>query len=144
VAPVLRGPDSRALRADEVTEHYQAYSQRIIGRTPLQVLEVRARLTTKRRIPKAEAYPNSLVVFDYRVSAVNKGVYEEKKILVTHWGNLNRLRQQATQNLRIGQSYRLKLEPFEDHPELAAIQLVMNEDDFHLPLFYAVADPVTE
>ena len=134
----------RALSADEVGRHHQAYAPRLEGRAALPQLEVEARLTEKRDVPRASLYPNTLVVFDYRVNAVNLGSYDEEKILVTHWGNLNGERQTTTQDLQVGRSYRLRLEPFDAHPELVAIRLVMNEEDFHLPMYYAVSAPVRE
>ena len=135
---------NRALTRGEAARHHQAYARRLTGRGPLPVLAVEARLIEKRAIPRVTAYPNTLVVFDYRVTALIEGTYEEEKILVTHWGNLNRQRQRATEDLRVGGAYRLKLEPFDEHPELAALQIVTNEEDFHLPLFYAVSDPVPQ
>jgi hypothetical protein len=131
----------RALTRDEVQRHHRAYAERLAGRAPLPTLEVDALLTKKRDIPRDTAYPNTLVVFDYRVDAVREGKYDGRKALVAHRGNLNGRRQVATEELRVGQVYRLRIEPFDAHPELAALQIVMNLDDIHLPLFYAICDP---
>jgi len=133
---------NRALSRDEVQRHYRAYAERLTGRTPLPTLEADALLTRKRDIPKDTAYPNTLVVFDYRVDAVREGAYNRRQALVAHWGNLNGRRQIATEELRVGHAYRIRIEPFDAHPELAALQIVMNLDDLHLPLFYAICDPV--
>jgi len=130
---------NRALSEDEAKQHSLAYSQRLQGRPPIGQLLVNARLTNKRTILKAKVYPQSLVVFDYQVNTVQQGAYKEKKLLVAHWGNLNGVRQEATQNLRVGKSYPLVLEPFEDHPELESLRIVMNEEDLHLPIFYAAS-----
>lgn len=132
---------NRTLSGDEAEMHYRAYAGRLKGRGPIAALEVEGRLTTKRDIPRATVYPNSLVVFDYRLTAVSDGTYDEEKILVAHWGNLNGERQMATQDVRVGRAYRLRLEPFDQHPELTALQIVINEEDFHLPLFFAISDP---
>ena len=133
---------SRSLSRDEVGQHYLAYAGRLKERHSIPQLELSARLTEKRTIPKAEVYPNSLVVFDYRVNSVMAGNYGNEKILVAHWGNLNGIRQKATRGLRTGRHYRLKLEPLDEHPELSALQIVMNEDDLLLPTYYAISDPV--
>ncbi len=132
---------NRALSHSEVERHYQAYAERLMGRTPLPTLEVDALLTRKRDIPRATAYPDTLVVFDYRVIAIREGVHEEGPALVAHWGNLNGRRQLSTEELRVGDVHRLRLEPFAAHPELAALQIVMNLDDLDLPLFYATSAP---
>lgn len=132
---------NRPLSRDEAGQHYLAYARRLRDRHSIPQLEVSARLTEKRTIPKAEVYPNSLVVFDYHVNSVIVGNYGNEKLLVAHWGNLNGIRQKATQGLRTGRSYRLNLEPLDDHPELSALQIVMNEDDLLLPTYYAVSDP---
>ncbi len=131
----------RALGRDEVRRHYEAYARRLTGRAPLPALVVDAVLTRKRDIPKDTAYPNTLVVFDYRVDAVREGHYDGRRALVAHWGNLNGRRQRATEELRVGHAYRLRVEPFDAHPQLAALQIVMNLDDLDLPLFYAIRDP---
>ncbi|MHC4216803.1 MAG: LamG-like jellyroll fold domain-containing protein [Planctomycetota bacterium] len=132
---------NRALNENEAKQHSLAYSQRLKGRPTIAQLSVNARLINKRKILKANAYPQSLVVFDYQVNSVQQGAYKEKKLLIAHWGNLNGIRQEATQNLRVGKSYPLVLEPFEDHPELESLRIVMNEEDIHLPIFYE-ASPI--
>lgn len=132
---------TRAFSAADAAAHYNANVERLAGRSPLPMLEVDARLVEKRRIPRAEVYPNSLVVYDYRVSTVREGDYGEEKLLVAHRGNLNGKRNRAVADLVVGRGYALDLEPFEEHPELAGLQKVDNDEDWHLPLFYAVSDP---
>ena len=132
---------TRAFSAADAAGHYTASRERLAGRSALPVLEVHARLVEKRAIPRAEVYPNSLVVYDYRVSTVREGQYADEKLLVAHRGNLNGRRNRAVGDLVVGRRYVLNLEPFEDHPQLAGLQIVANEEDWHLPLFYAVSDP---
>ena len=86
-------------------------------------------------------YPNSLVVYDYHVSTVREGDYGDEKLLVAHRGNLNGRRNRVVGDLVVGHRYRLTLEPFEEHPELAGLQMVGNDEDWQLPLFYATSDP---
>jgi hypothetical protein len=133
---------NRVLGHTEVESLHRTYAERLAGRTPLPALEVDALLTRTRDIPRATAYPDTLVVFDYRIAAVREGVHEEGPALVAHWGNLNGHRQPSTEKLRVGDVYRLRLEPFDAHPELAALQIVMNLDDLDLPMFYAIREPV--
>lgn len=132
---------TRAFSAADAAAHYNANVERLAGRSPLPVLEVDARLVEKRRIPRAEVYPNSLVVYDYRVSTLREGDYGDEKLLVAHRGNLNGKRNRVVGDLVVGRRYVLKLEPFADHPELAGLQIVGNDEDWHLPLFYAVSEP---
>jgi len=132
---------TRAFTAAEVAAHYKANVERLAGRSPLPVLEVDARLVEKRPIPRAEVYPNSLVVYDYRVSEVREGDYGEEKLLVAHRGNINGNRNRTVADLVVGRHYVLDLEPFEEHPQLGGLQKVGNEEDWQLPLFYAVSEP---
>ena len=132
---------SRALTNAEASAHFAAYAPRLAHRTPLPIFRVEARLVEKRRIPRADVYPDSLVVYDYRVEQVSHGDYGEEKLLVAHRGNLNGNRNGAIADLVVGRRYALDLEPFEAHPELAALQMVGNDEDWHLPLFYAVSAP---
>ena len=72
---------------------------------------------------------------------VHEGDYGDEKLLVAHRGNLNGRRNRAVGDLVVGRRYVLNLEPFEGHPQLAGLQIVANDEDWHLPLFYAVSDP---
>lgn len=132
---------TRGFGAADAAAHYNANVERLAGRSPLPVLEVDARLVEKRRIPRAEVYPNSLVVYDYHISTVREGEYGDEKVLVAHRGNLNGKRNRVVGDLVVGRRYVLTLEPFEEHPELAGLQTVGNDEDWHLPLFYAVSEP---
>ena len=132
---------TRAFSAADAAAHYSANVERLAGRSPLPALEVDARLVEKRHVPRAEVYPNSLVVYDYRVSTVREGDYGDEKILVAHRGNLNGKRNRVVGDLVVGRRYVLTLEPFEEHPQLAGLQIVANDEDWHLPLFYAVSEP---
>lgn len=132
---------TRAFSAADAAAHYNVNVERLAGRSPLPVLEADARLIEKRPIPRAEVYPNSLVVYDYRVSTVHEGDYGEEKLLVAHRGNLNGRRNRVVGDLVVGRHYVLKLEPFEGHPQLGGLQIVGNDEDWHLPLFYAVSEP---
>jgi hypothetical protein len=131
----------RALTGHEAGQHYRAYARRLGQRRPLPALTVQAQLMKTRDAPKASAYSNTLVVFDYHIEAIIKGSCSEERVLVAHWGNLNGERQRAPQELRVGHSYRHTLEPFDDHPELSSVQIIMGDADFSLPLFFASGDP---
>lgn len=134
----------RTVGGAEAIANHRAYRARMATRTELPPLTMRARLVRKRDVPRATAYPDSLVVFDYRVELLLAGAYGGEKVLVAHYGNLNGERRRATADLRAGRMYRLELEPFDDHPQLAALHRVSNHDDVHLPLFFAVTDPVPD
>lgn len=132
---------ARALSARDAAAHHDAYAARLAGRRPLPALRLDARLARKRPIPRAEVYPNSLVVYDYRVLRVAEGDYGEEKLLVAHRGNVNGSRNDRVADLVVGRRYSLDLEPFEAHPQLAGLQMVGNDEDWHLPLFHPVSDP---
>ncbi len=104
-------------------------------------LEVEARLLKKRPIPQPETYPNTLVVYDYQVQRVSKGRHPTGKILVVHWGIRRGIVDRQVGGRVEGRSYRLLLEPFEDHTELHGLKLVENLEDLTLPLYLALSPP---
>jgi len=130
---------NRVIGAAEAKRRYALYTRRLQERRPAPQLVVGAKLlrTTPAPTPQAIApYRRALVVYEYQVDEVLAGSYAQKRLLVAHWAILDARVLPA--NRKIGQSYRLTLEPFKDHPQLESERLVQESDEFDLELFYDV------
>ena len=94
------------------------------------------------RIPLPAAiapYRRALVVNRYEVELVTEGRYAEKQIMVAHWAIRDgRVLPAALRDKT--KTYRLVLEPFDEHPELEGERLIMDSDEFRLPLYYEIRD----
>jgi FtsZ-binding cell division protein ZapB len=138
----------RAASADEVAKDRDAAVARLEGRKPPPRLVVQARLveTSKKpgagsRVQVTRDYPRLLLVYKYEVKGVVKGKYARSHVLVAHWAVLDLKDVPALKEKRVGGTYRLTLERFEDHPEADAEQFVQDMDsaeDLELPLFLDV------
>ena len=130
---------SRALGAEEAKAHYALAAARVKGRKAAERLVFEARLvaTTATPDPKDIApYVRALTGHRYEVVKVEQGRYDRKELLAAHWAILDKTVLPTTR--RVGESYRLVLERFEDHPELEPERLVMDGATSDLPLFYEV------
>jgi hypothetical protein len=99
---------------------------------------IEARLTDPSVIPTPQdiaPYRRALLVNGYEVVRVISGAYRQKKIMAAHWviedGQV--LRDAKREK---GKTYRMSLERYDDHPELEGERLIMDSDEFKLPLYY--------
>jgi len=99
---------------------------------------VEARLTDPSVIPTPQdiaPYRRALLVNDYEVVRVISGSYRQQKIMAAHWViEDGRVLMEAKREK--GKTYRMVLERFDDHPELEGERLIMDSDEFKLPLYY--------
>jgi len=116
------------------------------NRQPVARLVLTARPVELSRIPSLAAiapYRRALIVNRYEVEQVTEGRYAEKQIMVAHWA-IRDGRVLPTAARAKTQSYRLVLEPFDEHLELEGQRLIMDSDEFHLPLYYEIRDQKSE
>ena len=101
-------------------------------------LVVDARLTEPSGIPSPRditPYRRALVVNAYEVVRVISGSYGRKRLMAAHWVIEDAtVLQEAIREK--GKTYRMILERYDDHPELEGERLVMDSDEFKLPLYY--------
>lgn len=110
------------------------------NRQPVTRLVLTARPVELSRIPLPAAiapYRRALVVNRYDVDRVAEGRYAEKQIMVAHWA-IRDGRVLPTAARDKTKTYRLVLEPFDEHPELEGERLIMDSDEFRLPLYYEI------
>ena len=108
------------------------------ARKTTERLMVEARLTDLSVTPTPQdiaPYRRALLVNGYEVVRVLSGSYRQKKIMAAHWViEDGRVLKDALREK--GKTYRMVLERYDDHPELEGERLVMDSDEFKLPLFY--------
>ena len=80
-------------------------------------------------------YRQALLVNGYQIIRVISGSYRQKKIMAAHWV-IEEGRVLTDAKREKGKTYRMVLERFDDHPELEGERLIMDSDEFKLPLFY--------
>ena len=99
---------------------------------------VEARLTDPSGIPTPQdiaPYRRALLVNGYEVVRVISGSYRQKKIMAAHWVIEDGLVLKDAKREK-GKTYRMTLERYDDHPELEGERLIMDSDEFKLPLFF--------
>lgn len=102
-------------------------------------VRIRARLVERTPIPSMEdiaPYTRALVVYRYRVEAVESGSLEGDGVLVAHWG-LRDGRETAPRT-RIGETVPLEILPYSSVRGLEGERLVMEVSDMRLPLYVEV------
>ena len=99
---------------------------------------VEARLTDPSIIPTPQniaPYRRALLVNGYEVVRVISGAYRQKKIMAAHWV-IEDGQVLSDAKREKGKTYRMVLERFDDHPEFEGERLIMDSDEFKLPLYY--------
>ena len=111
-------------------------------RKTIKRVVVEARLTDLSGIPTPQdiaPYRRALLVNGYEIVRVVSGSYHRKKIMAAHWViEDGRVRKDAKREE--GKTYRMVLESYDDHPELEGERLVMDSDEFKLPLYYELSN----
>lgn len=128
---------NRALGKDEAKEHSAHFERKIALRPGATPLVADARLESVLRVPapaEIAPYRRALVVHEYAVENVVRGTYGKKKLSVVHWSVLDA---EVLKPREIGKTYRLHVEPFEEHPELTGERLIVDEEDLDAELFYS-------
>lgn len=131
---------TRYLNDDEVALHHSQFAKRFAERKPADRLVIDAELIEASRIPDIKeigSYRRSIVRNLYRVGKVVDGkAPSEDEIVVTEWAILDRKPQGAVG--KVGDTVRLTLEPFEQHPELSSDWVQDDLSVFDAPVFHRV------
>ena len=113
---------ARALDAGQAAADFAAYHKILAARKTVPRITLRARLVAKSRVPdpsEIAPYIDALVINEYEVLEVLRGKYEPKKIRVAQWGLLNK-KPAPLSHTPIGATMDLRVERFDDHPQLEA------------------------
>jgi len=131
---------TRALSPAEIAAEAAAARAEAGGRPPPGTVTVRAELTEASTIPSPEdiaPYRRGLVVNEYRVIEVLDGDLEAEKILAAHWVIMDG-RTLETARREPGREYTMRLEPYEDRPELQGERLSMDTENILLSTYYDI------
>jgi hypothetical protein len=79
-------------------------------------------------------YRRAMVGNIYEVQKVLTGVCEPRRIMVAQWAIRDSRKLPVT--WQVAQTYRLVLEKYSDNPKVKDEKLVMDTDEFDLPLYY--------
>ena len=102
------------------------------------VIDVRVKRDIPVPTPESIApYKAGLHAIDYEVVKVIEGRYDESTLVVAHW-IIRAGEVLDTARRPEGSTHRLKIELYNSHPELEGVRLVMDTDEFSLPLYYDV------
>ena len=120
------------------TKPVSAIPRKPAPRKTIKRLIVEARLTDLSAIPTPPdiaPYRRALLVNGYDIVRVISGSYRQKKIMAAHWViEEGQVLKDAIREK--GKTYRMVMERYDDHPELEGERLIMDSDEFKLPLFY--------
>ncbi len=130
---------SRFVDAAEAKRKHALYRPRLANRKPARRLIVTGKLVEAAATPTLKAihpYRRCLAVHTYEVQDVLSGRYDRRRILVAHWVILDA---RAVGFRRpIGRAYRLTVEPFADHPQLATERVMTTPDQLDPEMYYDV------
>ncbi len=125
----------------EITKKAHMVTGEIESRKEIKSIHFKGKLTETSVIPAPDslgAYRRALVVNRYRTTKILQGNYSEEEILVAQWAVLDRTVLPETKNFKVGSSVELKVEKFDQHPELEGERLMMDMFDPDLELYYQV------
>jgi hypothetical protein len=130
---------SRTLTAEEALRNYQAYAQIIARRAPEpDTVTVDARLIHTPDIPapaEIAPYRRALTVNRYQLVRALEGAEFPADFLVAEWVIMDGAVLPGARRTP-DMVYRLRLESFDDHPELEGERLIMEGDVWSLPMYY--------
>jgi hypothetical protein len=130
----------RGLSPEEIARQAAAYRALADGRPAGRIVTVRAELTEASLVPSPEdiaPYQRGLVVNEYRIVEVLDGELEAEKVLVAHWVIMDG-RTLETARREVGRRYTMRIELYDDRPELEGERLSMDTDNFLLDTYYDI------
>ncbi len=126
----------RVLSAEEIAHHAGLQRDKLAKRAPLPPLVVRARLMDVPPPPDPASispYRRALGGQRYALESVETGAFAETEFVVAEWTILDAA--PVAPNHRTGEVVRLRLEPFEAHPQLESERLLIDNEWLLLPVF---------
>ncbi len=131
---------NRTRKESDARQSYASLAEDLKHRTAARRLTVEARLAVVTKTPTPASispYRRALAVDRYDDVKLIEGQCPYKQILTAHWVILDRqildISGRQKDSIR-----RLVLEPFDEHPELEGERVIMNDEDFLLPLYYEI------
>jgi hypothetical protein len=116
----------------------QLFAQMQKSVSVIKPIVVRAELVSSSSIPTPEdilPYRRGLVVNEYRIVELVQGEIQDKVILVAHWAILDGKSLPEAERT-VGTVYDLRLDAFDNRPELEGERLSMESDNLLLTMYY--------
>ncbi len=129
-----------ALLDDEVTQTVQFFSKMQETAKEITPVVARVELVSASAIPLPQdilPYRRGLVVNEYRIVEVVQGEIKDPVILVAHWAILGGEALPSAER-SVGEFYELRLDGFDNRPELEGERLSMESDNLLLPMYYNI------
>jgi len=116
------------------------------ARPDIDTIRFKGKLIEPSSVPSPDslgAYRRALVVNRYQIiGQSSKGNYKEKEILVAQWAVLDRTLLPETKGFTVGATVDMRVEKFDQHPELEGERLMMDMFDPDLELYYQVGSQI--
>ncbi|MCC5849251.1 MAG: hypothetical protein JJU29_14280 [Verrucomicrobia bacterium] len=131
-----------AMTPSEARARYQLYAPYLEDRADPPQSEVMARLISMTPVPSEQdmgIYSRALISNEYEVIRTVKGEPLSGKVVVHQYAVADRRPLPHVREWKIGEEYRLVLEPLDDHPELEGERLIDNIENFMAPVFFEVS-----
>lgn len=131
----------KPLTAKDILQNSQAMLNAAARRVAAPVVEILGELVEVSAVPAPDslgAYSRALTVNRYKVKKIVAGEYTEQEVLVAQWAVLDRQVLPEAAAREIGQEEQLRIELFDDHPELEGERLMMDMFDPDLEVYYVV------
>ncbi len=129
-----------ALLNDEVKQTVQLFSKMQKTASRIKPVVAKVELVSASAIPLPQdilPYRRGLVVNEYRIVEVVDGEIKDPVILVAHWAILGG-ESLASAERTVGELYELRLDSFDNRPELEGERLSMESDNLLLPMYYNI------
>ncbi len=127
-----------SLKVQEIERLGQGYEQMLETAAAIEPVIVRAELVSTSTIPSPEdilPYRRGLVVDEYKITELLQGELKDRNILVARWAILDG--ESIPEAVREeGKVYELRLDAFDNRPELEGERLSMESDNLLLPMYY--------
>ncbi len=127
---------SRTLNAGEIQAHATLQRERLGRREAIPSAVVDARLLEAPPPPEPSSiapYRRALSGHRYALESVLSGTFPDNEFVVAEWSILDAA--QVEPRHPIGEIVRMRLEPFESHPQMESERLLIDTDLMLLPLF---------
>ncbi|MEX0887256.1 MAG: LamG-like jellyroll fold domain-containing protein [Phycisphaeraceae bacterium] len=130
---------TRAVDAEEAARRHRLYRDRLDAREPAERYVVEAKRVEVSGVPAPDdiaPYRRGLVTHTYETQTVHEGTFEHERFQVAHWAIMDG--RPLDRDFTVGETVKLTLERFDDHPQLMGERLTSDSDEFDLELFFDV------
>lgn len=126
---------ARALHETEASRHAALFRDILQRRPKRESWRVEAELVARRPAPRAEdiaPYRRALVVNRYKLTAGDLPLETDRTFLLAEWALLDGREPESFRRNKVGSKRALKLQRFDDHPQLQSERLISEPDEMDI------------